>query len=95
MYKIIGGDQKPYGPVPAGTLRQWFAEGRVNGQTQVQAEGAQDWQPLETVAEFSDLFAPAEQYAQADCGPKGASGEPSDSGYELDWPGVWGVDGSC
>lgn len=90
MYKIIGGDQKPYGPVPAGTLRQWFAEGRVNGQTQVQAEGAQDWQPLETVAEFSDMFAPAVQYAQADSGPTGASGEPSDSGYELDVAGCVG-----
>ena len=35
MYKIIGADQKEYGPVTAEQLRQWIAEGRVNGQTSV------------------------------------------------------------
>ena len=40
MYKIIGADQKEYGPVSAEQLRLWIAEGRVNGQTSVWPEGA-------------------------------------------------------
>lgn len=53
MYKIIGADQKEYGPVSADEMRRWIAEGRVNGQTLLQAEGQADWRPLSTFAEFS------------------------------------------
>jgi uncharacterized membrane protein len=56
MYKIIGGDGKEYGPVSAEQLRAWVREGRANGQTQVQPEGATGWQGLEAVPEFADLF---------------------------------------
>lgn len=52
-YKIIGGDQKEYGPVTAEQLRQWIAEGRVNAQTQVQAEGTAEWKPLASFAELA------------------------------------------
>lgn len=52
MYKIIGADQKEYGPISAEQIRQWIAEGRVNGQTQVCAEGTQDWKPLAAFPEF-------------------------------------------
>lgn len=58
MYKIIGADQKQYGPVSANDLRQWMAEGRVNGQTLIQAEGQADWRPLSSYPEFSDVAAP-------------------------------------
>jgi uncharacterized membrane protein len=54
MYKIIGADQKEYGPVTAEQLRQWLAEGRVNGQTSVQSEGATEWKPLAAFPEFAD-----------------------------------------
>jgi hypothetical protein len=53
MYKIIGADQKEYGPISADQMRQWLAEGRVNGQTQVQAEGQADWRPLSSYPEFA------------------------------------------
>jgi hypothetical protein len=53
MYKIIGADQKEYGPVTAEQLRQWLAEGRVSAQTQVQAEGATGWTALGTLPEFA------------------------------------------
>jgi hypothetical protein len=53
MYKIIGADQKEYGPVTAEQLRQWLAEGRVSAQTQVQAEGATGWTTLGTLPEFA------------------------------------------
>ena len=56
MYKIIGGDQKEYGPVTADQLRAWITEGRVNGQTSIWAEGATEWKPLATFPEFVPLL---------------------------------------
>jgi hypothetical protein len=58
MYKIIGADQKEYGPVSADEMRRWIAEGRVNGQTLIQAEGQADWRPLSTFAEFATSSQP-------------------------------------
>lgn len=52
MFKIIGADQKEYGPVSADELRQWITEGRANGQTLVQADGG-PWKPLSSFAEFT------------------------------------------
>jgi GYF domain 2 len=56
MYKIIGADQKEYGPITGDQIRQWIAEGRVNAHTQARAEGATEWQPLSAFAEFADAF---------------------------------------
>jgi hypothetical protein len=56
MYKIIGADQKEYGPVSAEQLRQWFAEGRVNGQTSIWSDTAGEWKPLSSFPEFADLL---------------------------------------
>jgi hypothetical protein len=58
MYKIIGADQKEYGPVSAEEMRRWIAEGRVNGQTLIQAEGQTDWRPLSTFPEFAAASQP-------------------------------------
>jgi hypothetical protein len=58
MYRIIGGDQKEYGPVTADELRRWIAEGRANAQTQVLGEGAAEWKPLSAFPEFADLLNP-------------------------------------
>jgi hypothetical protein len=58
MYKIIGADGREYGPVTAGQLRQWAAEGRVNALTPALAPGAQEWKPLGTLPEFAGQFAP-------------------------------------
>jgi TM2 domain-containing membrane protein YozV len=52
MYKIIGADGKPYGPVSAGEIRQWMAANRVNGQTLAQVEGSSEWKPLGAFPEF-------------------------------------------
>jgi uncharacterized membrane protein len=54
MYKIIGADQKEYGPVSAEQLRAWIAEGRVNGQTSVWSEGGTEWKPLANFPELAD-----------------------------------------
>jgi hypothetical protein len=52
MYKIIGADQREYGPISAEQLRQWIAEGRANAATLVQQEGQTGWRPLSTFPEF-------------------------------------------
>jgi hypothetical protein len=57
MYKIIGANQVEYGPISAGQLRQWIAEGRVNAQTLAQAEGETTWRPISTFPEFAASFA--------------------------------------
>jgi hypothetical protein len=52
-YKIIGADLIEYGPVSAEQIRQWIAEGRVDSQTKLQAEGGGEWKRLAEVPEFA------------------------------------------
>ncbi len=54
MYTIIGRDQNEYGPVTAEQVRQWIAEGRIDAQTQVQAEGSGLWKPLTDFPGFAE-----------------------------------------
>lgn len=56
MYKIIGADNKEYGPVPLETLKQWIIEGRANARTLVMVEGEQYWRQLSTVPELAALL---------------------------------------
>jgi uncharacterized membrane protein len=64
MYKIIGADQREYGPVSAEQIHQWIAEGRANGATSVQPEGAAEWVPLSSLPEFAEaLTAQAPRFA--------------------------------
>ncbi len=56
MYKIIGEDQKEYGPVHVDELRRWIAESRVNRQTKVQAESGGAWRPLTEFPELAELL---------------------------------------
>jgi hypothetical protein len=56
MYKLLGGDGKEYGPIPAETLKQWIAEGRAGAQTKVLAEGATEWCTVQQLPEFSGAF---------------------------------------
>jgi len=58
MYKIIGADQKEYGPVTADEVLKWVAEGRANGQTLVQTEGG-PWKPLASFPEFAVNLPPS------------------------------------
>lgn len=56
MYKIIGADQKEYGPVTADLIRQWIKEGRANAQTVAKFEGTDAWLPLGDFPEFATDF---------------------------------------
>lgn len=53
MYKIIGADQKEYGPITAEQLRQWISEGRINANTKVQLEGSGVWKSASEFPEFA------------------------------------------
>lgn len=53
MYKIIGADQKEYGPITADQLRQWISEGRVNAATRVLLEGETVWKTVGELPEFA------------------------------------------
>jgi hypothetical protein len=59
MYKIIGADQKEYGPITAGQVREWVAEGRLNGQSKIQVDGSGQWMQLRDMPEFAALAPPA------------------------------------
>ncbi len=56
MYKIIGGDHREYGPATAEELRRWIAEGRLSGQSLVQAEGTGQWKPVSAYPELADAL---------------------------------------
>jgi len=56
MYRIIGADEKEYGPISIDQLRQWIAEGRANAQTRVLAEGATEWKTLGQIPELASLL---------------------------------------
>jgi prepilin-type processing-associated H-X9-DG protein len=56
-YTIIGGDQKTYGSVAADDVRKWIADGRLNAQSLVRAEGEVEWRPLAAFPEFADALA--------------------------------------
>ena len=64
MYRVIGADQKEYGPVSADDLRKWIAEGRANAQTRAWTSGMTEWRPLGTFPEFAALF-PAPSYVSS------------------------------
>jgi len=59
MFKIIGADQKEYGPITTAQIRQWIIEGRLNAQTRAQREGTSEWQPLSAFEEFADVLGTA------------------------------------
>src|SRR5437879_7112785 len=53
MFKIIGADQKEYGPVTADQINAWILEGRANGATLVQPLGSSEWKTLSGLNEFA------------------------------------------
>lgn len=56
MYKIIGNDGKPYGPVTAEKLCEWIAQNRVESRTSVLPEGATEWTFIGLLPEFAKAF---------------------------------------
>ena len=50
-YRIIGGDGKQYGPVPATVLLRWINDGRVDAETAVKVDGTNAWVKLHELGE--------------------------------------------
>jgi len=70
MYKIIGDDQKEYGPVSTEALRDWIAQRRIVAGTLVKAEDS-DWKPVREFPEFAAALAAAPPP------PAGSAGSPA------------------
>jgi hypothetical protein len=58
MYKIIGADGNEYGPITAEQVRQWVAEGRLNGLSKIQVDGSGIWVQLRDMPEFAASLPP-------------------------------------
>src|SRR6185369_4841948 len=56
MYRIIGGDEREYGPVSADEVRRWINEGRLNARSRIKGESSTEWQPLSSFPEFTDAL---------------------------------------
>ncbi|MBL9139214.1 MAG: DUF4339 domain-containing protein [Verrucomicrobiales bacterium] len=82
MYKIIGGDQKEYGPVPPELVAQWVRDNRANAQTLVQKEGG-PWVPLGSLPEFAGVLAEQASPAAPATGPSISSSSSTPSPGEI------------
>jgi hypothetical protein len=83
MYKVIGSDNREYGPASEETVRRWIVEGRANAQSQAQSEGETAWRALGSFPEFATALAAgasAPPPPPAPAGPAGAAGAPAPAG---------------
>ncbi|HUL51465.1 MAG TPA: carbonic anhydrase, partial [Candidatus Nitrosotalea sp.] len=46
QYKVIGSDEKVYGPISGLKVLEWMADGRIGWETASQMEGSTEWRPL-------------------------------------------------
>ncbi len=56
MYKVIGADNREYGPISLEQLQKWISEGRINANTRVLPPGASDWKTISEIPELSSLI---------------------------------------
>jgi len=77
MFKIIGADQKQYGPVSTAQIRQWVTDGRLNATTMAQRDTGGEWQPLSAFEEFADIFQTAGSAPSAQAAPAGTTYSPA------------------
>lgn len=87
MYIIIGGDQKEYGPITADDVRQWIAEGRLNEQSLIKAEGDAEFRPLATFSEFGGAFTSGGSIPKLPPSAFAVGLAPEKTDYELDLGG--------
>lgn len=58
-YKVIGTDQREYGPIAPEQVRQWIQERRLHALSLAQAEGSLEWKPLSMLLDFQGALAGA------------------------------------
>jgi len=86
MYKLLGSDQKEYGPVSADQVRAWIAQGRANARSKLQAAGSAEWKSLTEFPEFADALQGAATPAASPSpagGTQAAAGPPKTSGMAV------------
>jgi hypothetical protein len=86
MYKVIGVDQKEYGPIDKDQLLQWIREGRVNAQTLARWDEG-PWKPLAEHPELASLFARDPGHAA----PPAAGAFPASTGLQTNPMAVTGL----
>jgi hypothetical protein len=59
MYRVIGADQREYGPVSPENVQAWIVQGRLTASSLVQPEGTSGWKPLSDFPEFGSALAQA------------------------------------
>ena len=59
MYRIIGADQREYGPVSAEEVRTWILQSRLNARSLARLETSVGWKPLWDFPEFAAALAQA------------------------------------
>jgi prepilin-type processing-associated H-X9-DG protein len=91
MYKVIGADQKEYGPVSAEQINDWIAQGRANGSSRIRADGSEEWKPLRDFPEFADALATVTNAAMRAAPP--ANLQPSRTSRLAIWSLVLGLIG--
>jgi hypothetical protein len=69
VYRITGADGKEYGPIDLAGLRQWVADGRVNGRTKINEEGASEWKVAAEVPELQEALSKQRVAASAGTPP--------------------------
>src|SRR5688572_18683640 len=79
MYKIVGADNREYGPVSQEEVLQWIAQGRANARTIARLEEGGAWKPLATFDEFkaalnipASATGPAPEFSTFPAHPTGA-----------------------
>ena len=55
LYKIIGADDREYGPISLEQLRAWQTQGRVNAQTRVLVAGETNWKTIADLPELASI----------------------------------------
>jgi hypothetical protein len=81
-YFVIGGDGKEYGPVTDPEVRQWIAEGRLNGESRIKAESDAEFRILALFPEFTAALQPHNM--PATIGPVSSASGPADASWQAE-----------
>jgi carbonic anhydrase len=84
MFKVVGEDQKIYGPVTGAEIEQWMAEGRIALDTLAQRLGYKEWKQL---AAFGHTPDPPKIPLPPPVNPQEAQKHPSNpDAVKVSWP---------
>lgn len=56
LYKVIGADNRVYGPVSGLKIIEWLNDGRIGESTPIQMDGTTEWQPIKSLTEKKEIF---------------------------------------